>query len=250
MRAARLILLGLALYLAYGIPSASALKVVPFVAEFTPSGPGADQSFRVENDTDQPAAVQLTMVRRDMNENGQEKLTDAEDDFTVFPPQLVLLPHEARAVRVQWLGDPNPKNELTYRLIVEQLPVELSQTPQRGGQVRITVRYETAIYVLPTGAKGDLVVKGAEAAKGPNGANMLALTLQNTGNAHALVQNPIVTLQGGGSTVTLNSNAQLNGLINENVLAGHTRRFLLPWPNGLPVGPVQASLRVATSTGP
>lgn len=247
MSAARLGLIALALYLAVGIPSARALKVVPFVAEFTPSGPGADQSFRVENDTNQPAAVQLTMVHRDMNVEGQEKLTDAENDFTVFPPQMVLLPHEARAVRVQWLGDPHPKTELTYRLIVEQLPVELSQVPQRGGQVRITVRYETAIYVLPQGARGDLSVEKAEPSRGPNGANMLALTLQNKGNAHALVQDPILTLRAaGGSTVTLNTAAQLNGMINENVLAGHTRVFLLPWPSGLPVGPVEASLKIAS----
>lgn len=242
-------LLALALTLALGIHTASALKVVPFVAEFAPKGTGANQTFQVQNDTDQPAAVQLTMVHRDMDENGQEKLTDAEDDFTVFPPQMVLLPNESRAVRVQWLGDPAPKTELTYRLIVEQLPVELSQVPQRGGQVRITVRYETAIYVLPQGAKGDVVVASAEAAKGANGANMLALTLTNSGSAHALVQAPVVTLKpASGAPVTLNTEDQLKGMINENILAGHSRRFLVPWPASLPVGPLQASLKLAAPT--
>ena len=239
-------LLALALVLGCGIHAAFALKVVPFVAEFAPKGTGANQTFQVQNDTDQPAAVQLTMVHRDMDELGQEKLTDAEDDFTVFPPQMVLLPQESRAVRVQWLGNPDPKSELTYRLIVEQLPVELSQVPQRGGQVRITVRYETAIYVLPQGAKGDLVVEKAEEQPGAAGAHQLALTLRNTGTAHALVQAPVLTLKpASGAAVTLSTEDQLKGLINENVLAGHARRFLLPWPQGLAAGPVQAALKVA-----
>lgn len=239
--------IGLALCVAFGIPEAHALKVVPFVAEFTPSGPGADQTFQVQNDTDQPAAVQLTMVHRAMNIDGQETLTDAGDDFTVFPPQMVLLPHESRAVRVQWLGSPNPKTELTYRLIVEQLPVELSQIPQRGGQVRITVRYETAIYVLPPGAKGDVTLEKAEPFRTPNGQDMLEVTLKNTGNAHAILSGPVLTVRSasGAPTVTLKSAAQLTGLVNENVLAGHTRRFFLPWPKGLPVGAVQASLTLA-----
>jgi fimbrial chaperone protein len=247
-----LALSGLALFLAFGIPTASALKVVPFVAEFEPKGAGANQTFQVTNDTDQPAAVQLSMVHRDMDTDGQEKLTDAEDDFTVFPPQMVLLPNEGRAVRVQWLGSPDPKTELTYRLIVEQLPVELSQVPQRGGQVRITVRYETAIYVLPQGAKGDLSVEKAEPFHPASGPNMLALTLRNSGNAHALVQGPIVTVRpaSGGNAVTLNTDDQLIGMINENILSGHSRRFLLPWPSSLPVGPLEASLKLAAPTTP
>ena len=52
-------LLALALVLGFGIHTASALKVVPFVAEFAPKGTGANQTFQVQNDTDQPAAVRM-----------------------------------------------------------------------------------------------------------------------------------------------------------------------------------------------
>jgi fimbrial chaperone protein len=243
---ARGLLLGLFLSVA-AVQPAFALKVVPFVAEFEPRGAGANRTFQVENDTGQPAAVQLTMVHRDMDENGQEKLVEDDKNFVVFPAQLVLLPHESRAVRVQWLGDPNPKSELTYRLIIEQLPVQLGKVPPRAGQVRITLRYETAIYVVPAGAKGAIAVEKAGAVRGANGANMLALTLRNTGTAHVILENPVVSLKGGSATVSLSGDRQLKGLVSENVLPGHTRRFLLPWPKSLPQGPIEAAIKLSAA---
>jgi len=38
------------------------------------------------------------------------------------------------------------------------------------------------------------------------------------------------------------SEAQLAGLDGENILADSQRRFVMPWPQGLPVGEVHAQL--------
>jgi hypothetical protein len=51
--------------------------------------------------------------------------------LSFFPPQLVLNPHESRAVRVQYLGKTEGV-EKAYRLVAEQLPVHLHDTPAAG----------------------------------------------------------------------------------------------------------------------
>lgn len=218
--------------------------MVPFSANFTPSGSGASQTFRVDNDSDQPVAVQVSIQHREMDADGKEKLTDAEDEFAVFPAQLVLLAKQGQTVRVQWLGDAALKREGAYRIIAEQLPVPVALPPGSNAQISMIVRYEGTIYVAPPGLKPDLVVASVEPVAG-SGPHMLAVTVQNRGTAHALLGDLTLALRANdGSAVSL-KDPQLTGMAGENILAGHTRRFVVPWPSGLPAGPVQATLKMA-----
>jgi len=123
---------------------------------------------------------------------------------------------------------------------VEQLPVALS-TPGKGAQISVVVRYEGALYVQPPGAKPAVVVTGAEPANGTDGRRKLAIDMTNRGTAHAIIYNPTVVAEGGGKSVTLKTD-QLDGLAGQNMLAGHSRRFLVPWPINLPIGPVRVTL--------
>jgi fimbrial chaperone protein len=218
---------------------ASALRVVPIVLEFAPAGGGANQLVRVENETPEPIAVQIGMHKRLVDVDGKETLEDADDEFIVFPPQLVLLPNENRAIRVQWIGDPAPRSELAYRMVAEQLPVELAQAPQ-GARVRIVMRYEGATYIVPPNAKAQIEVEKVEPVSAGAGRS-LAITVRNGGNKHALLNELKVTLGSGGRAVTLGPD-KLQGMVGQNILAGKSRRFVLPWPAELPVGGVNATL--------
>src|SRR5262249_56809845 len=110
-------------------------RFAPWVASLARSGPGAKQVFQVKTETETWAAIQISLVHRDMGVDGRETLKEGEDVFIVFPPQLVLLPHEARALRLQWAGDPKPAAELSYRIIVEQLPVRIDTGDADGTQL-------------------------------------------------------------------------------------------------------------------
>jgi fimbrial chaperone protein len=230
--------------LALSASPAAAFKLIPFSATFTPTGSGASQAFRVENDSDQSIAVQLSVVHREMAIDGKETLTDAENDFAVFPAQLVLLPGEGRAVRVQWLGDAAPKGELAYRLIAEQLPVELNPQQTQNSRIRVLIRYEATVYVTPPGVAPNLAILSAAPAAA-SAKPMLEITVQNRGSQHAILHNLTLTLRpkAGGSSVAL-AGEQVSGMVEENVLAGHTRRFLLPWPAGLPLGEVVGAMKI------
>ena len=241
---AGILLLAVTGLLLFDASPAAAFRIVPFSATFTPSGSGASQTFRVDNDSDQPVAVQVSIQRREMDADGKEKLTDAEDEFGVFPAQLVLLAKQGQTVRVQWLGDPALKSERAYRIIAEQLPVPVALPPGSNAQISMIVRYEGTIYVSPPGLKPDLVVAGVEPTT-VSGAKMLAVTVQNRGTAHALLSELTLALRANDGTAVSLNDPQLHGMAGENVLAGNTRRFVLPWPAGLSAGTVQATLKMA-----
>ena len=218
---------------------AFAFKLAPMVVEFAPRGQGATQSFQVENDSDEIVAVQISMVSRTIGEDGKETTTEAENDFSVFPPQFLIRPRQTQTVRVKWLGDSAPKQELSYRMIAEQLPVNVSKEKQEGNRINLLLRYIASIYIAPKGGAPKITLATPEPALLTNGAPGLALIFENHGTKHAVLRNLSVKLSAAGQTFEVPITA-LEGIAGANMLAGHKRRFVLPRPDALPEGPVSA----------
>ena len=219
---------------------AMAFRLVPIEMEFAPAGRGATQTFRLENDTADPVAVEIRMMSRRMTEQGEDQLEDAADKFTVYPEQVVLQPNQSQSVRVQWTGEANPAKELAFRLVAEQLPVDLGRAPPQGGQVRLLVRYVASLYVTPPGSKSDVKVVSVEPKSTPQG-KRLEVTVANRGTMRQILREPTLTVQAGSKSIDLRGE-QLTGMAGENVLAGGVRRFLIPMPAALAQGPLHASL--------
>ena len=216
---------------------ASAFQVVPISQEFDPTGRGANQVFQVENDREEPVTVTIAMAKRVVDIDGGETHEET-DDFTVFPTEIILQPKTSRVVRVQWIGEPAPASELSYRIIAEETPLNMRRdTP--GASVFLTVRYIGSIYIVPKGARHKLVVASAGSVDG----SRLEVVLENQGNRHAIVDNPSLTVTAGGVTKTIEGSVLAKTLTGENILAGSKRRIVLPWPAGLPVGAVTAELK-------
>ena len=223
---------------------AAAMQLTPIEMDFTTSGRGTTQTFRLENNTRDPVAAEITIKSRKMSLQGVDVLSDAEDDFTVFPAQLVLQPGQVQSVRVQWLGKSAPKSELAYRLIAEQLPIDVGKPQAQGGAVRLLVRYIASLYVVPAGARSQLTVKNAERiniASTPR----LRVTLENNGTTRQVVRDVNLRITGPGQSNVILKDQQLQGLIGENILAGHARQFDLAWPQQLADGPLTAVIEPA-----
>jgi len=216
---------------------AHAFRLVPIEMEFEPSGRGATQIFRVENEGAGPVAVEIRIEARGMKENGDDVRTPADDDWVIFPEQIILQPNETQSVRVQYVGDPSPGVEKAYRLTAEQLNIDVGRPQSQGGQVRLLVTYVASIYVMPADVRPSVEVVAAQAA--PDG--QLELVLRNVGTSRQILREPTLRLAAAGQSVTLRPE-QLEGFAGENILAGVTRRFLLPWPDALPKGAVRAEL--------
>jgi len=217
----------LALGLGLASLSAQAISFTPIETEFSPSGRGATQVFRLENTQAEPAAVEIGIKERAMARNGDDQLTDAEDQFNVFPAQVVLQPGQVQTIRVQYVGVAALDHERAFRLIAEQLPIDVGQAPQNGGRMRLLVKYVAAVYVVPTNVKA--VLKVGETSLVTEGAKQwLQVSVVNEGSMHKILKD--LKLDVGGMTL---AGAQLKGMEGENVLARTTRVFRISAPAGL-----------------
>lgn len=206
---------------------AHAISFTPIEMDFSPAGRGATQVFRLENTTSETAAVEMSIKARAMAANGDDQLTDADDQFNVFPAQVVLQPGQVQTVRVQYVGVATLDRERAFRLIAEQLPIDVGQVPQNGGRMRLLVKYVASVYVVPANVKAVLSVTDTRlVAEG--GTRWLQVTVHNEGGTRKILKDLKVDVAG----VTL-AGAQLKGMEGENVLARTTRVFKVPAPAGL-----------------
>ncbi len=220
-RAAASLILGLASLAAH------AISFTPIEMDFTPAGRGATQVFRLENTTAEPTAVEISVKARAMAANGDDQLTDADDQFNVFPAQVVLQPGQVQTIRAQYIGAANLQRERAFRLIAEQLPVDVGQAPQNGGRMRLLVKYVASVYVVPPNVKAVLTV-GETRIVNDGGRRWLQLAVTNEGGTRKILKD--VKLEVGGMTL---SGAQLKGMEGENVLANTTRVFRVATPDSL-----------------
>jgi fimbrial chaperone protein len=253
----RFLLLGISLFsllLSAALP-AQAFKLIPLSRVFAPSGPNAIQSYEIENTTGEPLAVELNIVKREMSLQGVDKLIPANDDFMVYPPQVLLQPSERQTVRVTWLGDPKPTQELAYRLIAEQLPINLAPTSGTlpapndkshfSTNIKITMRYQGSIYIRPSQAQPNVVIERIEP-KLENGKSMLSIILQNQGTARANLKEGQIQLKVASQNLpSLTLTAVQMGL-NERptLLAKQKRQILIPYPAALPQGEILGTLSI------
>ncbi len=205
---------------------AQAITLVPLDRGFTPTGLGSTQTFTVNNTGKQPAAVEITLMAREMDAQGQDILTEADDDFTVFPAQMVLQPGQAQTVRVQYVGPANLTTERAYRLIAEQLPIDLGEAAQDGGRISLMMKYVASLYVTPAKAKAQFVVSDLKAVE-DKGQPLLELLLRNDGNAHKVITNGRLYI--GQQEL---KGEQIGPLEGANLLPAGKRVFRIPMPAG------------------
>lgn len=231
----------------------AAFDFSPIISTLTPSGPGATASFTVANPGDTKIPVQLTIVAREPDENGKETYVETEaisEMFRIFPGQLILNPKETRTVRVSYVGTPKVKNELAFRVIAEELPVDVSDPNKvynkAVANVTIAIKYIGSVYVTPPGAKSEIQIEASaveKSVKKSDGTNKdLMIVVTNKGTTHEVMRKPVLRLQSlaNNAEVILQAN-ELPTMTNLNILSGKTRKFTLDWPKNLPVGAVKAS---------
>lgn len=232
------------------VPLASALTLRPAKVDLAPTGAGATGTFVVQNNSGARIAVELYMAERRVDVDGTETMTRTDEGFLLYPAQVVLDPGETRNVRVSWAGDPNPPRELAYRLVCEQLPVDLTpQVAASGAHIRVLVRYVGSVYVVPKAVRSDVVVESASSEADGQVSTKLKVVLDNRGTAHALLKGLTLRLVPVTPDGTAPRNAGillsgdgLKGIYGENILAQTKRRFLVAWPEAIPVGPVRVEI--------
>lgn len=235
-RTLRLARRAVALTLASLACAAHAISFTPIEVDFSPSGRGATQVFRLENTTAEATAVEVSVKTRKMERNGDDTLGEADDQFTIFPAQVVLQPGQVQTVRVQYTGPAAIDSERAFRLIAEQLPIDVGQAPQNGGRMRLLVKYVASAYVVPANVKAVLSVQSVVAVSDAKG-KWLDVTVINEGTTRKVMREAKLVV--GGTTL---EGAAVKGLAGENILAKTTRTFRIPAPADLKTPLIPARL--------
>ena len=235
---------GLAMLLLLPSQPSWAFKIEPISRTFTPSDSNATQSYELISDKSEPEAVEMSVVKRNMDLDGKETYEPADDDFLIYPPQIILKPNTRQTVRVTWLGDPSPQQEIAYRLVSRQVPINLKK-PEAGkpnqttGKVELLLTYMGSLYVRPLDVQARVVVDSVTV-QNVKGKPAIALVLDNQGSARANLRTFSLNLTSGAKTVILKPD-QVEAIKSQTILAGSKRRFVFDYPADLPQGNVTAT---------
>lgn len=175
--------------------------------------------FIAENETDQVMPIEFTVKERVMDKDGKETFPIAQN-VTIFPPMVTIPPKEKRTIRVNWNGPSDIKSELAFRVIAEQLPLDVSAKPKASG-IQMLMRYMAAFYVTPKNVEAKISSSIVSSETGKT-----VLSIKNSGTKHQLIVKPTLVINHDGKKTTL-KNDDLKPLAGENVLAGIERHFTL-----------------------
>ena len=174
--------------------------------------------FYLENDSDQPIAVTVSLLTREMNGQGAESNKKIDGELTVSPSQLIIPANEKRSAKVTWVGKAIPTKELAYRLVAEQLPIDLEKGVKKKAAIKVLLRYVAALYISPESNSSEISLKKLEVTP-----KSISFKMQNTGKKHQVLSGLVLSVSGKKEFEL--SGEELKGMSGENILALSERTF-------------------------
>jgi fimbrial chaperone protein len=219
----------------------ASFEFTPIIASVTPSGAGVSTSFTVVNADDTKTPIQIAIYRREPTVDGKESYgadKDATDSFQIFPSQIILNPKEKRTIRVTYVGEPKITKELSFRIIAEEFPINVTDPKKAMSKavmsIAILTKYVGSLYVTPPGSKDDVYIT-AEGADKTN--SKMTVTMENKGTTHFVFSHPkVIVIDEKTKKEYPLPEDSMNAIGIQNILAGSTRKFVIPWPKSIPSG--------------
>lgn len=161
---------------------AGAFSISPVRIHMTPRERVVAVSFTNEGETE--VALQADLYAWGQSEEGLDELLPTED-VILAPPIIRMAPTSRQVVRLALLRPADAARQLTYRLIVREVP-ELAPPKDQTLQVPITLALSMPIFITPPGAK-----RRVECEVQRPDAQTLGARCVNLGNAYAQVRGVI-----------------------------------------------------------
>jgi len=182
------------------------------------------QGLWLSNTGTQPLNVQIRPFQWNQ-ENGDDQLTPT-DELVPSTAIVSIAPGDSQFVRLIRLHPEAPPRELSYRVLVDELPAPVTR---KNGGLQFLLRYSIPVFVLPPGVVPRLKVNTP---RQPTDVSMLSvrvderdgkgwLVIQNRGNQRVRLTELSLVDAGGRRT------ALIDGLVGY-VLAGRSRQWQLP----------------------
>ena len=206
-----------------------AYQFSPLNVTFEPSGGGLAKVYTIVNDSDSAIAIEVSAVKRSITIDGEEYNEDASQYFTIQPSKMIINPQSTQLVRVQYRGPRTVTEELSFRIISEQIPYSTGAKSEGEGQmISFLFVYSTSAYVQP----GKIVEK-VETTASINEDEKLEIVFTNKGSVHQLLNDLSVTIKGNnGSNYTL-TDEDMGAIKGSNLLCGASLRIVMDVPSAL-----------------
>jgi fimbrial chaperone protein len=192
--------------------AASTFNISPIRAQLT--GSHRTEALTLINADDSPVVVQVRVVSWSQK-GGTEQLEDTRE-MLVTPPVLQIPANGQQIVRVALRRDPDPAQELTYRVIFEEVP---QAAAKEFTGLRVALRLSIPVFVAPAHGKASAQVAW-ESRWLANGQLEVAAT--NSGSGHLQVTD--FEAQFPGSLMPL------RGMTSKYVLPGSRMSWVLTPP--------------------
>jgi fimbrial chaperone protein len=170
-------------------------------------------SLTVKNTSDQPTSIQIHAMAWSQH-NGKDVYIRTKE-ILVSPPIVKIAPNSQQIVRVALRRDASATKELTYRLILKELPPK--QSPGFTG-VKVALNVTLPVFVQST--KGDAVAKMEwDVLKTKD--DQLKVSVRNPGNAHVQISEVALYVPGIDKSIAGESGSTY-------VLEGQTHEWMFP----------------------
>ncbi len=217
----------------------TAASVSPIQLEMKSAGPASRTQVTITNTSDGPLPLEANINRIELGENGEQKLSNGNDSFLVFPPQAMVPPGGTQVFRVQWVGEPQLQASQSFMMSLTQVPVKL---PKGQAAVQVVMSFGVLINVAPPQGLSQLNLVGTGIAVEGPGKHHPTITVENPTAVHALLQQATIKLKGGAWSQTLTPSEIGRNIGTGLVQPGKTRTFTLPVDLPAGVTDVQASI--------
>lgn len=180
----------------------------------------------IVNEGDTDLVMQAELFEWKQRPDGSDQLVPTQD-LVLAPPILKLAKGSRQVVRLANLRPPVPGEQLTYRLVVREVPEALART-EPGVQVQVALAFSLPIFITPPDAKRAMTCTTLRV-----NPTAIRATCENRGRAYAQPTNMTLTTPGGNTLVSI----EIKG---GYILPGVTRSFdVASDGTRIPGGPVR-----------
>lgn len=206
------------------------MQMSPMEAEFVI---GDDQmvEFNLQNGFSYPVAMKVGIYNRDPDHYGNEgKYREVGSDiFEIVKPNIILMAkgdskgRDRKTFRIYLKKKLQIKKEQAYRIIAEQVPVDLDKSSKNKSKVRFLARFVGALYLTPKKSEPIFKVKDVSFKRG-----VVQFSVENNGTRRNFIEDLKIIFSGKNGAQNFSKTFSGDELINiyhHTILAGRKRIF-------------------------
>ncbi|HET7731920.1 MAG TPA: fimbria/pilus periplasmic chaperone [Usitatibacter sp.] len=148
----------------------------------------------ITNESDDELVMQADVYTWAQKPDGEDELTLSED-LILAPPILKLAPRSRQVVRLAAVRTPKTDKQLTYRMIVREIPEAVAQP--KNIQLQVALAFSLPVFISPPGIKSDLQCRTDRAAR-----DAVKVTCENQGAAYAQARDFTLSTASGQKLAT------------------------------------------------